>query len=287
MCALCAAACSAGASDDPALGARLRLDNAQYVAGAMPSPGGGPEVAALNLTTTTIWPGLQGKPLSGALGPEATAAAIALSTDSGYWIVRAGSPDISAPTLPTFQSAASFSWSLPSGAYTLEVRAVDAEQRFGPPLRQTLSALEHAPSLEIEGALVITLSWDSEADVDLHVVDPLGNEIYHGATSSMSAFSPTRANASNGRLDHDSNADCAIDGLRQEDVTWSDAPPSGHYLVRVDTPSLCGQPNARWSVHASLNGTLLGVASGLALASDTRGPHDRGAGVLALELDVP
>ncbi|HET7543760.1 MAG TPA: hypothetical protein VFK05_27995 [Polyangiaceae bacterium] len=280
-------ACSAGATDDPALAARLRLDNAQWVVGALPSDAGGPEVAAINLTTTTIWPGLLGKPISGALGPEATAAAIALSTDTGYWIVRAGPPDISAPTLPTFHTAASFSWSLPSGAYTLEVRAVDAKQRFGAPRRQILTALEHAPSLAVEGTLVITLTWDSEADVDLHVVDPLGNEIYHGATNSVNAFGATDSSVNNGRLGHDSNADCAIDGLRQEDVTWAEAPPSGHYLVRVDTLSLCGRPNARWSVQASLNGTSLGVASGLALESDTRGPHDRGAGVLALEFDVP
>jgi hypothetical protein len=265
----------------------MRLDNAQFVAGPTPAEQDGPEVAAINLPTTTIWPSLPNKLISGALGAGATAAAIALSTDDGYWIVRAGVPDISAPTLPTFQTLAAFAASLPAGTYTLEVRAVDADDRFGPPGRQTLTALAEPPSRSVTGALVVSLTWDTESDLDLHVVDPLGNEIYHGATSSVDAFLAGSSDASNGQLDEDSNADCNIDGLRQEDVTWAAAPPSGHYLVRVDTASLCGQANAHWTVRVLLDGMSVGAASGVALDSDTRGAHDRGAGILALGFDVP
>ncbi len=265
----------------------MRLENAQFIAGPTPAAQTGPEVAAITLPTTQIWPGFPDKAISGALGAGATAAAIALSSDEGYWVVQAGVPDVSAPTLPTFHTTASFSSSLTAGNYTLEVRAVDAGNHFGPPARQVLTALAAAPSRVVMGALVVTLTWDTESDVDLHVVDPLGNEIYHGAPNSVDAFLPGSSDASDGMLDEDSNAGCVIDGLRQEDVTWASAPPSGQYLVRVDTASLCGQASAHWTVQVLLNGTSIGTATGIALDSDTRGAHDRGAGLLALEFDVP
>jgi hypothetical protein len=169
----------------------------------------------------------------------------------------------------------------------LELRAVDALGRFGPPFRQTLTALAAPPARTVTGALVVTLTWDSESDLDLHVVDPLGDEIFHGARSSQAPFLRSGADASNGTLDQDSNADCSIDGLRQEDVTWADAPPAGHYLVRVDTLSLCGTPNAHWTARALLDGAAIGLATGTSLDSDTWGAHDRGAGLLALGFDVP
>ena len=281
--------CSSGASDDPALNARMRIIGGQFVAGPMPAPQGGPEVASVDLLTNTIWPGYSNKPIKGALGTSATAATLALSGDEGYWIVPAGVPDVSAPTLPTFRATAAFSTTLEPGAYSLEVHAVDDAGHFGPPKVQTLTALSGPPSRTVQGALVIALTWDTEADVDLHVVDPLGNEIYHGAPSSQDAFAPnsSASTVSYGILDVDSNADCVIDGFRQEDVAWANAPPSGHYLVRVDTPSLCGQTSAHWTVRVTLYGTTLAEVTGTAFDSDTWGPHDRGAGVLAVGFDVP
>ncbi len=281
--------CSSGASDDPALNARMRIIGGQFVAGPMPAPQSGPEVASVNLLTNTMWPGYSNKPINGALGTLATAATLALSGDGGYWIVPAGVPDVSAPTLPTFRATAAFSTMLAPGAYSLEVHAVDNAGHFGPPSVQTLTALSGPPSRSVPGDLVVTLTWDTEADVDLHVVHPLGNEIYHGAPSSQDAFvaRATTSAASYGILDFDSNANCIIDGLRQEDITWANAPPSGHYLVHVDTPSLCGQVSAHWTVGVILDGATLAEASGTAFDSDTWGPHDRGAGVLAIGFDVP
>jgi hypothetical protein len=265
----------------------MRLSGAQFVAGPTPADRTGPEVAALDLLSTTIWPGYANKPLGGTLGASATSATLALSGDEGYWVVPAGVPDVSAPALPTFRAFAAFSGSLASGAYTLEVRAVDAAGHFGVPKRQTLTALALAPSRAVSGALTVTLTWDTEADLDLHVVDPANHEIYHGEPSSQDLFAASAPDASFGVLDVDSNADCVLDGLRQEDVIWAAEPPSGHYSVRVDTPSLCGQPDAHWTVQVTLDGAAIASARGLSLDTDTWGAHDRGAGLLALGFDVP
>ena len=72
-----------------------------------------------------------------------------------------------------------------------------------------------------------------------------------------------------------------------ENVDYADKPPSGHYVVRVDTFSLCKTIGASWRVEAFLEGASLGAAQGSSTDFDTRFSHDRGAGVLALELDVP
>jgi len=280
-------ACSEGASSDPALASRMRILQAQFVEGATPAAFAGPEIAALELLSTTIWPGYADKPLRGVLGATATAAALALSGDAGFWLVPAGAPDVSTPTLPTFRCNAAFSRSLPEPAYTLEVRAVDAHGQFGPPQRQTLTVLPIAPARAVAGELNVTLTWDSDADLDLHVLDPLGNEIFHGAPSSVDPFTSGSSSESVGILDVDSNADCADDQLRQEDVVWAQEPPAGRYSVRVDTTSLCGSAIAHWRVQVTLHGAALVAAQGISLDSDTWGPHDRGAGVLAIGFTVP
>jgi hypothetical protein len=280
--------CSSGASNDPALTSLMRIQGAQFVAGSMPAAQAGPEVASIDLLTNTIWPGYANEPLKGSLGESAMAVTLALSGDEGYWIVPAGVPDVSTPTLPTFRATASFSTGLAPGAYSLEAHAVDSVGTLGPPKVQTLTALPVAPSRVVQGELVVTLAWDTEADVDLHVLDPLGNEIYHGAPSSLDPFAQgtSVSSASPGVLDVDSNANCRADGLCQEDVIWAGTPPRGHYVVRVDTLSLCGQASAHWTVSVMLHAALLAEVTGTAFDTDTWGAHDRGAGVLALEFEV-
>ena len=79
------------------------------------------------------------------------------------------------------------------------------------------------------GDVQVSVSWTGASDVDLHVVDPDGEEIFYGNTAS----------ASGGTLDLDSNAGCAIDNVNNENITWATA-PSGTYIVRLDYWSSCG-----------------------------------------------
>jgi hypothetical protein len=69
------------------------------------------------------------------------------------------------------------------------------------------------------GDIQVTLTWDNEADLDLHVVDPHGEEIYWMHKTS----------ASGGYLDYDN-----ISGYGPENVYWEDnQAPSGTYDVYV------------------------------------------------------
>ena len=83
------------------------------------------------------------------------------------------------------------------------------------------------------GDIQVNLSWNAPLDLDLHVVDPFGNEVYYGARNGT----PT---STGGSLDFDSNPGCYIDNRDSENVSWPTGhAPSGTYTVRVDEYAGC------------------------------------------------
>jgi hypothetical protein len=281
-------ACSSTQRDE-GLDAQLRVSGAQFFRGAMPSGDSGPQVESVELLTNSIHAGFVDKSFKGSLDTQATSAALFLAGDPGYWIVPAGVPAVDTPTFPSVAATLSFSEDLLPGEYDFTVGAVDGSGTFGPPSVTMLTASETGMPV---GMLVVSLAWDTESDLDLHLVDPDGAEIFYGNINSWVPPGPGQPPAapdawkSGGILDFDSNAHCVIDGLRREHVVWTQTPPSGHYVARVDTFSMCGQPISHWSVVAYLGGQILAQSRGIALPSYARGDHGRGAGLTALEFDV-
>ncbi|HLK93068.1 MAG TPA: hypothetical protein VKZ18_24450 [Polyangia bacterium] len=276
---------------DTGLEAEMQVANAQFVGGDLEAatPPGGPAVITLFNSLTAVQPGEIEKPLSGSLDTTATAVSLGLRGDRGYWNVVAGPPSLDAPDQPTFAATLSFSPELPLGNLTLVARAVDAQGRFGAP---STVPLVSAPPPPPSGTLVVSLRWDTESDLDLHVVIPDGIEIWADNINSYQMPPPgtvvdASAWQSGGILDFDSNANCVIDGRREENVIWQAPPPPGTYLVRVDTASLCGTPAARWNVQMLLAGAVIAASQGESLSSDTRFSKGPGSGVLALTFDVP
>ncbi|MFC7431432.1 MULTISPECIES: YfaP family protein [unclassified Agrococcus] len=89
------------------------------------------------------------------------------------------------------------------------------------------------------GDVQVSVSWNQDVDADLYVVDPEGDTIYYGSTTSSSG----------GELDLDSNPSCQIDGIRNENVTWpTDEAPSGTYEVRLNLYADCGIDQTSWVV---------------------------------------
>jgi len=277
------------APTDPGTGALLRVSGAQFYPGAMPAAQDGPAVKTADLSRNQVTAGSIDRTVSGSLDPDATAAAIGLAGDSGYWVLTAGPMNVQEPGYPTFLAHLGFSSWLPAGDYQLIVRAVDRQERFGAP--QSITVHASGPVLP-DGMLVVTLRWDTDADLDLHVTDPSGAIIWAGDINSYMMPPPgtvpdPNAWKAGGILDFDSNAQCAIDGRLREDVIWTMPPPSGHYTVKVDAFSMCGQMFAHWSVDVRLAGELIGHASGAMYDADTRGLHGRDAGLFAVGFDVP
>ena len=132
----------------------------------------------------------------------------------GYYELRLPS------TQTTTTALLAFAQTIPLPEFELLFAVADASGAIGPfvGLSTTVTSVG-------TGDVQVTLSWDANADVDLHVVDPAGEEI------------PTRTGvrraAASSNLD--SNAGCAIDGIRNENITWPvGQAPRGQYTVRVD-----------------------------------------------------
>lgn len=81
------------------------------------------------------------------------------------------------------------------------------------------------------GKLQVSVSWDKLNDLDLHLVQPDSTEIYWNNDESLNG----------GLLDVDSNADCALDSINNENITYSgDATvQKGDYTVRIALFSKC------------------------------------------------
>jgi hypothetical protein len=284
--ALLGASCGE-ASRDPGSAAWLRVAGAQFVPGAL-SASSGPPVVAVNLSRSTAQQGESGLHLSGALAPEANAVAIALEGDRGFWLLPAAVPDVATPGAPSFGVTLAVSRDAPAGLRTLQVVARAADGIAG---ALSTAALEITAPPEPTGELVVSLRWDTNADLDVHVVDGNGVEIWARNPNSWRAVpgAPPDPNAwrTGGLLDVDSNAQCVIDGRNRENVVWTVPPPPGHYLVRVDAFSMCGQAGVQWRVDAVLRGERIAAAEGSCTPASTRPPHELGAGVLAVEFDVP
>ena len=285
--ALASGGCAVAPADRGLL-ALLRVEGAQFYPGRPPGARGGPDISGLLVGRTVVRPGEVGFGVSGAATAGTTAVVLSLERDAGYWVLAAGVPDVTAPDQPTYTAQLSFAPTLPSGPRNLAIQAVDAAGRAGPPRLQALTVAEGSSALP-DGALVIGLRWDTEADLDLHVVEPGGAEIWarkptgstpDGGVSDAGTTTP-------GVLDVDSNALCVIDGRRAENVLYAQAPAAGTYLVRIDAWSLCGETYAHWVVEVRRNGEAVARTAGELVPSATRGPHGPGAGLLALTFTVP
>jgi hypothetical protein len=148
------------------------------------------------------------------------------------------------------------------GTVELLVQLVDALGNVGNRVLQSFGIVEVA-----SGAVQVSLSWDTPTDVDLHVVEPGGEEIYYGS----------RTSSTGGVLDLDSNAGCSIDGVNNENVTWTGAPPPGEYVVRVDFWSDCGGLPANYTVTTRVCGEVRTYTGSFAGGTSDRG--GRGSGV--------
>ncbi len=280
-------ACDA-ASSDPGLEAVLAISGAQYRPGAFPADEGGPEALALTTRHPNVVIERVGEKATGTLAEDARAAVFGIEGYDGTWLVPASPPDLSAPGFPLATALFGVRDGLPPGPFTLKVAAADARGRFGAAATTLLVAdLAEPPA----GELVISLVWEGTTDLDLHVVDAEGGEVWSDKPNSMPPPEPgvpvdPLEFENHGILDHDGNKACRRDGRPTENVIWTVQPPSGAYVVRVDARAMCGAPGASWYVAAYRSGELLGAARGFAAPDDTLRDHGAGAGVLALRFSL-
>lgn len=129
------------------------------------------------------------------------------------------------------------------------------------------------------GKLQVSCSWNRLNDVDLHLVEPGGAEIYYGNSTS----------ANGGELDVDSNAGCSIDEINNENITYADddVVQTGEYIVRVDLFDSCDiTDDTNYLVTAYYNGAIIATSSGTNPYSGTFHPNDADLGDIGSGVEV-
>jgi hypothetical protein len=170
---------------------------------------------------------------------------------SGYYELPLPSPQTGTTILLTFPQE------IPLTEFDLRFAAASASGAVGPYAGLTTQVTEVGT-----GDVQVTLSWDADSDVDLHVVGPDGEEVFYG----------NRESASGGELDLDSNAACTIDGVRNENITWPvGRAPAGTYTVRVDYWDSCGVERSNFTVRINNSGVARIVTGSLTGFGDQGG----------------
>ena len=204
---------------------------AAYHTGTAPSGTSGPQAATAAQSTPLV-----GQPLRIIVSGSGSFSTIYISIGGadGYWQLD----------LPSSVTAAALILQLaatpPQGSFDLRT-ALGASGSAGPAASNTISTsdLAHAD-------VAAVVSWSVPSDVDLHVLDPNGYEVYFGQTSSPEG----------GKLDIDSNAACDIDNVDREIISWPQGTaPHGTYKVWVEYFDDCQVTSTPWTLTVSAKGS--------------------------------
>jgi hypothetical protein len=184
----------------------------------------------------------------------------------GYHEIKLREPSTSVDIVVTV------SQSLPSQFFVLYFAVVDASGKQGPVAAQSVEAVPVGT-----GQVQVSVSWDVDSDVDLHIVEPTGEEIYYGNLTSDAG----------GTLDLDSNANCSIDGKRNENIVWKDTAPPGVYTVRVDLYTACGVEPTNFVVTVQVAGQPTRTFTGVLTGPGDEGAEGAGVDVATFEVTAP
>lgn len=231
-----------GVTADRGYDCGIRVSGAQLVRATFPVANGGPALPLVDLRTTTFGPGDAANPINGRAGSGTFAINVGLVGDPGYWVVPVGLPDEANTGELQFRAIIDFSRQLSLGAHEIVFQAVDEFGRDGVSVTANIVIQSRTPAARLR----MTLSWDTEADVDLVVKTPDGIIL---DSKNINTLVPPPPGAplpadndylAGGIIDFDSNANCVIDGKRSETAYWSKTPPRGHYLIYAAMTSTCG-----------------------------------------------
>ncbi len=203
-----------------------------------------------------VYQGQGNVPIAGIASNGVSAVAVAMeSLGTGYWVVPVGPLD--GDTLqPTWELTADFGSSVPEGFRNLQFVGVDGNGNAGTLQSQKICFASRVPD-GYQGcvpnpkppAAIISLSWDTNVDLDLQVKTPDGRlvEPKNPLTVDLDAGTTTIPSDA-GRIDRDSNGNCAIDNIRYENLVWANTAPQGTYGIYVNLFDSCKQPSVRFNV---------------------------------------
>lgn len=123
------------------------------------------------------------------------------------------------------------------------------------PVLQNAELRHRVADIEAIGDLVVSLFWQSVVDLDLHVMDPRGEEIYFENPRSLTG----------GLLEYEANGSCLTATTKPlESIFWKvGTAPSGKYQVIVDYYGTCGnEAEQEFVVGVWIDGELVEMIEG-------------------------
>ncbi len=223
----------------------LQVDGAVLKTGDIPAStadAGTPEITSVTGNSSVIEGG--SNPVSVYTNEDVDKVLVGVQGKSGYYEYASSVKS----TAEYYMISLVLSTDIPLDEFVVIIVVIDADglvsQRYELPVGVVVAGT---------GVLQVSLSWDQENDLDLHLVEPNEEEIYFGNSTSMNG----------GFLDLDSNPGCYIDGIKNENITYSDESvvEAGTYTVSVDLWSYCSiAANTNYIVTARLNGQLISGA---------------------------
>jgi hypothetical protein len=252
--AVVAAACVDGVTASQGLDEPMRVQNAQLFDGPLPglapddpAPSEGPTVTSVDLQNNIVYYAASDKRLAGHVQDTAVAVGLALPTlSNAHWVLPVGGRDPQFPGELSFVTSGSFHPDVPPGIHPLRVVAITEDglagrQRetplcFRPPFNDNL----HSCNPDIAPpAVVITLHWDRDVDLDMEIVTPDGRRV----TPRRPRVDPE--DPASPFIDRDSLRDCRPDGLRRESIVFQER-PTGTWWFYVRFFESCGHDAVRF-----------------------------------------
>lgn len=218
-----------------------------------------PNVTVADTTGRFIHPGQADKHVFGRASQDTLAVGIAFEgLGSGYWVFPVGASDAQYNGEFAWDSLLSFAHEISPGNHRLLFAGIDPNGASGNQLELRLCVLPPIPDnanacdpKTAPPAVVVSLDWDRDVDLDLQVRAPNGKLISAKSPSSaigVDGAKPDPKAPGVGVLDSDSNAGCAVDGQRRENVVWQTKPIAGTYAVYANLFEACAESSVRFNV---------------------------------------
>ena len=223
-----------------------------------PLPPTGLKVTTVDSQNNIVYPGQTGKKLAGHVTESARSIGLRfLDLGTGYWSFPVDIADPQTPGQLTWEATCDFARTVKPGIHNLRFVPFDANGTAGE--QRDLKVCVPSPTDGLHAcddkkptpAAMIELTWDTNVNLDLHVTTPAGKDVSPHAPSTSTTLDDGGIGVDpkmDGIIDRDSNANCIIDGIDRETLSWQSYPAPGNYQLRANLVDPCGQQTVRFTV---------------------------------------